>query len=518
MAGDGRDQIKVLVFMARPEAYAPPPATVERIETHASVVFLAGDFAYKVKRAVKYPFLDFSTLEKRRAACLNELRVNRRTAPQLYLEVVPITSGADGSFCLGREEGPVLEWALRMRRFDQDMLYDRMAGQGRLGLGAMPSLARAIAAFHASADRMLTPDQNVVPLEAVLADNESALAANHDLFSPEAARAFAERSREALATVSSDLRARARSGYVRHCHGDLHLRNIVEIEGEPVLFDALEFDDRLATTDVLYDLAFLLMDLGKRGLHAHANAVLNAYLDEDGSTGNLMGLANLPIFLSMRAMIRAKVENLRAEKAKAGAAAARDEARIYFELAREFLRPSQTHLVAVGGFSGSGKSAVARAIAASIGRFPGSVHVRSDVERKRLFGVAQEQALPAAAYRPAVSGVVYAMCRKRAELALEAGHSVVVDAVHAKPQERDALAALAASAGVPFTGLWLTAPAEVLRARVERRTGDVSDATPRVVDTQLDYDVGSLDFAVIDASLPLDAVAGAALDRIRAKS
>ena len=160
--------------MGRPRSYEPPPATVERIETHASVVFLAGPFAYKVKRAVKYPFLDFSTLERRREACLNELRVNRRTAAQLYLEVLPVTLGESGAFRFGGE-GKTVEWVLKMRRFDQAKLFDRMAGEGRLDLATMPRLAEIIAAFHDSADRMLAPDQAVRPLADVLRDNARSL-------------------------------------------------------------------------------------------------------------------------------------------------------------------------------------------------------------------------------------------------------------------------------------------------------------------------------------------------------
>jgi predicted kinase len=297
------------------------------------------------------------------------------------------------------------------------------------------------------------------------------------------------------------------------------LRNIVEIEGKPVLFDAIEFDDSLATIDVLYDLAFLLMDLGKRGLAAHANAVLNAYLDAERSTGNLLGLAALPLFLSMRAMIRAKVDILRAGKADKSEAKdeARSEARAYFELARDFLAPADgPRLIAIGGLSGSGKSAVAGAIAPHIGAFPGAVHVRSDVERKRLFGVEPQARLPDRAYAAEISDEVYAICRKRARLALRAGRTVIVDAVHAKPDERAAIEALAAEAGVPFTGLWLEAPREVMRARVGTRAGDVSDATPSVVDEQLRYEIGPQSFEIIDAGLPLERVVAASLDAIGA--
>src|SRR5680860_472504 len=198
----------VLNFMGRPEAYAPSPATVERIETHASIVFLAGAFAYKVKRAVKYPFLDFSTLEKRREACLNELRVNARTAPELYLDVVPITLGEGGAFRLGGE-GQAVEWVLRMRRFDQAKLYDRMAGEGRLGLASMPRLAEIIAAFHDSADRVLSPNQAVLPLEAVLKDNAEAFAGNANVFPARGARELAGASCERLAALSPLLKTRA---------------------------------------------------------------------------------------------------------------------------------------------------------------------------------------------------------------------------------------------------------------------------------------------------------------------
>ena len=260
------------------------------------------------------------------------------------------------------------------------------------------------------------------------------------------------------------------------------------------------------------------MDLGKRGLPRHANSVLNAYLDEEGSTGNLVGLAALPLFLSMRATIRAKVELLRASMAPRDQAdAAREEARAYFALARDFLAPAAPRLIAIGGLSGTGKSAVARAIAPFIGAFPGAVIVRSDVERKRLFGVALSERLPESAYAPEISDRDYAMCRKRALMALEGGQAVIVDAVHAKKEERDALAALAAEQDVPFTGLWLDAPPQLLRARVAARLGDVSDATPDVVDEQLGYDLGSQSFAVIDASRDVDQVAASCLDRIGVK-
>jgi hypothetical protein len=214
----------------------------------------------------------------------------------------------------------------------------------------------------------------------------------------------------------------------------------------------------------------------------------------------------------MRATIRAKVELLRARMARSSQAeAARDEARAYFLLAQKFLAPTAPRLVAIGGLSGSGKSAVARAVAPALAPFPGAVIVRSDVERKRLFGVALADRLPDRAYAPEVSDQVYAMSRKRAMMALLGGQSAIVDAVHARQEEREALAALAARLGVPFTGLWLEAPAKTMRERVAHRVGDVSDATPSVVDEQVRYDLGKQSFTVVDASRPLEEVVKASL-------
>jgi predicted kinase len=256
------------------------------------------------------------------------------------------------------------------------------------------------------------------------------------------------------------------------------------------------------------------MDLGARGLSAHANAALNAYLEACGDTGNLIGLAALPLFLSMRAMIRAKVGLLRADLKPESRAEAEARAASYVLLARNHLERKRPKLVAIGGLSGSGKSSVAQALAPQIGAFPGAVLVRSDIERKRLFGVSGEERLPRSAYAAEVSATVYAMCRKRALMALEGGHSVVVDAVHAKREERDAVAEIAARAGAAFTGIWLDAPAGTMRGRIAARVGDVSDATPAVLDEQLGYDVGQQNFAVVDAGRPLPDVVASSLELI----
>lgn len=503
------DQNRVLDFLDSPRAYGGGLTEIHRIDTHASSVFLAGDRAYKLKRAVKYPFLDFSTLALRRAAALNELAINRRTAPEIYFEVVPVTLDQKGELSL-RGAGDPVEWILVMRRFDQADLYDRMAEEGRLPLSAMPALARTIALFHRGADRVLSPDASTTALDAILADNASEFAGK-DIGDAAGALGDVNRmSREAFAALVPLLNARALSGFVRHCHGDLHLRNIVQIGGAPVLFDAIEFDDRIATVDVLYDLAFLLMDLGARKLRPHATAVLNAYLETCGATANLIGLAALPLFLATRAAIRAKVEMLRAERG-AGRAEALANVSSYLRLAHDFLDPPRPMLIAIGGLSGSGKSSVARGLAPYIGAFPGAVQVRSDRERKRLFGAEDTETLPRSAYTAETSTIVYAACRKRAMMALMGGQSVILDAVHAKAEEREASAEVARRLGVPFTGIWLEAAPDVMRQRLEARKGDVSDATPAILDQQLAYERGEQSFAVVDAGRPLDEVVAACL-------
>jgi predicted kinase len=297
---------------------------------------------------------------------------------------------------------------------------------------------------------------------------------------------------------------------VRRCHGDLHLRNIALIAGAPVLFDAIEFDEKIAIGDVLYDLAFLIMDLWQRDLRAAANAVLNRYLwgSPDGE-GEIRGLSALPLFLALRAVIRAKVAAL-----AAGQGAGEDkvrEAQDYFAAAGAFLAPDVPALIAVGGLSGSGKSTLAARLAPHLGRPPGAVHLRSDIVRKRLFEVPETERLPEDAYAEAATKRVYEALRHGAAAALRAGRTVVVDAVHLRPDERAAIAAVAAAEGAPFTGLWLDAPAPTLEQRVSARKGDASDADAAVVRRQLDLDPGSVAWHRLDAGADIAALAENAL-------
>ncbi len=502
-------QEEAIAFLGDPRTHGGQP--VERIDTHAALVFLAGDRALKLKRAVRYPYLDYSTVAKRHAACVAELAINRRTAPTLYRGVVAIRREADGRLRLdeegGEAAGDAIDWLVSMARFPDEALFDRMAERGGLTPVLMRWLAERIAAFHR--DAAPRPDGGGVEALRTVADgNLEDLRAAPDLFPADAVARLAERTGDALDRLAPLLEARRRDGFVRHGHGDLHLRNIVLLDGEPTLFDAIEFDEALAVADVFYDLAFLLMDLDHRGLRPLGNAVLNRYLEETEDYG---GLAALPLFLSLRAAVRAKV-SAAALRLGGKAEGLAQEARRYLDQALAALDPAPARLVAVGGLSGTGKTKLAKGIAPDLGPSPGAVVLRSDVLRKRLCGVADTDRLPADGYAPAVTERVYDELYRRAAAVLAAGHAVVVDAVSARPDERRRIEGVAADAGVRFDGIWMEAPLSERVERVTNRRNDASDATADVVERQESYDLGTIDWTRLDSGR----VAADVLDDARA--
>jgi hypothetical protein len=508
-----KDQSAILALLADPATHRLSRAAtrdIRRIDTHGAVVFLVGPDAYKMKRAVRFPFMDLSTLEKRRAACEAEIAVNRPNAPDIYLGVVPVTR-EPGGLALGGA-GEAVEWLVHMRRFDEGATLDRIADAGGLTPRLLADLATVIRESHARAPLRRDAD-TAASLGCYLAQNEEAFLSTPAIFPAREVVALAERSRTALETCRGLLTSRAAAGLVRRCHGDLHLRNIALLEGRPVLFDGIEFDEDIATCDVLYDLAFLLMDLWERGLRQEANTILNRWLwlsEED----EIAGLRALPLFLSIRAALRAKIAAAEIEFGDGAHAAAHvGEARRYFAFARDVLNTSPPRLVAVGGLSGTGKSTLAAGLAPLFGNPPGAVHVRSDIERKILAGRPEAERLPAGSYTQAASDEVYDQMLRKAAGALDAGSSVVVDAVFARPRERGAVEALAREHGADFIGLWLEAPLHSLEQRVMLRENDASDADLSVVRKQSGYDVGAIVWTTIDASAAPEAVLRSALER-----
>ncbi len=502
------DQAEVIAFLASPSTHGG--SRVERIETHASVVFLAGDRALKLKRAVHYDYLDYSSAARRKAMCEAELRINRSGAPGLYRGVVAVTRTAGGTLALGGPGEPV-DWLVEMTRFDQDLLFERLAARGALPLDLMGPLAAAVARFHDVADRCPGYGGSA-GIRRVIEGNALGFAEQGAVvLEASSCAALSRHAMAALDRLGPRLDAREHEGCVRRCHGDLHLRNIVLLDGQPRLFDAIEFNDDMACIDVLYDLAFLLMDLWHRGLRHHANAVWNGYLS---AAGHLDAVALLPLLLSCRAAIRAKTSTtaarLQPDRRAANELARQAEA--YLTLARQLLNPPAPCLVAIGGFSASGKSTLARSLAAHIGAAPGAVVIRSDEVRKRLCGVDPLQRLGPEGYAPEVSRRVYATIADQARQVAAGGHAVIVDAVCARPADREAVARAAATAGVPMVGLWLEAAEPVLIERAAHRGPDASDADAAVIHRQFAEETGSIPWSRVDASKPFDTVLAAATE------
>jgi aminoglycoside phosphotransferase family enzyme/predicted kinase len=495
MTAESDSQEEVFAFLADPATHGG--RKVQRIDTHAASVFLAGDRALKVKRAVRFPFLDYSTLERRQRACEAELAVNAPFAPEIYRGVVPITRQAGGKLAIGGSGTPV-EWAVEMRRFDEKRTLDHIAAD--IDEALADALGRAVAAAHAKAPAVAAGAW-IAALGSYIDEHVEAFRQYPDIFPAAETDALAGASRAAYTRLVPLLRERGRRGFVRRIHGDLHLGNIALIDGKPVLFDAIEFSDIIASGDVFYDLAFLLMDLLERGLMPAANIVLNRYLAQTRRTEDLDALSALPFFLSMRAAIRAKVTVARMERAQADERPAIGRAaRAYFAFALRAITPAVPTFIAVGGLSGTGKTQLARALAPFLEPMPGAVILRSDVERKALFGVGETEKLPAEAYGGEATVHVYGKLADKTRRILAAGHSVIVDAVFAEPQERAAMAEVAKSTHRPLRGLFLTASLATRLSRVGGRARDASDADAAVARMQERYNLGALDWTRIDAS------------------
>lgn len=462
--------------------WGAPGARVEHVETHAAHVFLVGERAYKIKKAVKYPYLDFSSVEKREAVLARELETNRIFAPDIYLHVARVL------------DEPVLV----MRRFRGDDLLAERLKRGPMPPDLSRALARAVADSHRAAPRRDVAGAGV--MRGLVNQLSQAFAASPDVFERCDAERFATEATGHLARLAPLLDARSGKGLVRRCHGDLHSGNIVVIGERPLLFDCIEFSEEIATIDVLYDLAFLLMDLVHRGQGQGANRLFNHYLNMRRAEEDLSGLAALPLFLAIRAGVRALVTADRMHTAESGGQAkARDEARSYLRNALAELQPVPPRLICIGGLSGTGKSTLADALAPTVGSIPGAVLVRSDVERKVMAGVAETEKLPFDSYTPQASQHVYEAAFARAATALRVGHAVILDAVFSKPEERRAAEQVARDTGAAFTGLWLEAKPAQMKARVAQRHDDASDADIAIVEKQMLRGTGEVGWHHIDA-------------------
>ena len=489
---DSETQSDVIAALSSAD-FHPGGKPVEIVQTHGAMVFLSGDVALKIKRAIKYDYMDLSTLELREKMLRRELALNQPVAPEIYVDVIPVTREADGCLALGGDGSPV-EWVLRMWRFPASDELSVIADEGRLDDALACDLGQSVFDYHAQTPQRTADGATLIT--EILDELDRVFAELEDLLDARLIARFHAQSRAALDRTAPLLRKRGFAGHIRRCHGDLHLRNLVMLGGKPVPFDALEFDEVLGTCDVLYDLAFLIMDLRHRGLGRAANLVLGAYLlaamgrEDDG-------LATLPLFIAVRAAIRAMVL---AQTARATGSPIGADAALYLKEALAVLAPPDPVFVLIGGLSGSGKTTVAQELAPEIGAVPGAVLLRSDTERKALRRVDPATHLAAPAYTAKARAAIYDRICQRACVILKTGHSVLIDATFLDDAYRKKAAEVAATSGVAMHRLWLDAPLDILIDRVTARHGDASDADADVVRAQYDGGTRPKDWTIISAA------------------
>ena len=489
-----------------PAAYQHPAASVRLIETHISWVFIAGDYAYKIKKPVDFGFLDFSTLAKRRFCCNEEIRLNRRLAPDIYLDVVPVTdAGID-------DTGDVHEWAVRMRAFPSDTTLDREAA---VTPGQIDAIADRVARFHSEIEHAPASTEYGSPEAAMYPVRENFRQTRGMAGLPEAGLDRLEDWSEAeYLRLHDHFATRKTNGCIRECHGDLHLGNIAWVNDAPLIFDCIEFNPNLRFVDVISEVAFLCMDLIARGMEALAWRFLNRYLEH---TGDYAGLAALRFYLVYRAMVRAKVAGLRAGQ---GDQAAQAESLRYLDLAERLSRPGQTALLLMHGYSGSGKTWLSQQLLEGLG----AIRVRSDVERKRLHelhALADSKETAGDIYTPEATRRTFETLKTQAARLLAEGYIVIVDATFLGRNLRTTFIELAESSRVDWQLVSLPTDVELLRQRISHRLNradDASEADLDVLESQLAHsDPLSGDELAHQVSVAVDDDGSAAVTALRTR-
>lgn len=483
-------QQRLIASLCQPHLYDHPVDEITVMETHISWVLLCGDYAYKLKKAVDFGFLDYATLAKRKHQCDEELRLNRRTAASTYLEVIPIGGNFDSPI-LNTE--PAIEYAVKMRRFPQQALLTQKISAGAFGQQEAIALADTLFAFHSSID-IAAPDSPFGTPESVYYPvKENFEQVREHITSPQLLKrleSLEHRSQQFFEHHRAAFVQRKQDGFIRDCHGDLHCNNILILDNQPQLFDCIEFNPSLRIIDVISELAFLIMDLEEHGLADLANLLLNRYLEH---TGDYAGLRLMPFYLSYRAMVRAKVAVLRLAQRDIS----EDERETvmqafnnYLTLAEAYAAKPQPQLFITHGLSGSGKTSLTQPLLSE----PRLIRIRSDVERKRLFGFSADEASHSALgtniYTAEATQQTYDRLKAETGAALEGGYRVIVDATFLRASERHAFRQMSAALKVPFTILNFQASARVLHQRVSERQqqgGDASEADNTVLQHQLDH-------------------------------
>jgi len=499
----------LILALMNPVIYDHAVNDCHLIETHASWIILTGDFAYKIKKPVNLGFLDFSTLEKRHFLCKEELRLNQRLAPQMYLELVTITGTPEKPVLNGT--GKPVEFAVRMLQFPQEVQLDRMLASGEIGTFHIDTIARLVADFHkktmvASKDSTYGDPEHIrKPVENnFIQINKNRKKAEHPLSNE--LEAWCKSFFDELKPVFIKRKA---EGFIRECHGDMHLRNIAWINNTPVVFDCIEFDPDLRWIDVISEIAFLVMDFEARMHPQLSRRFLNVYLEE---SGDYAGVRVLPFYLVYRALVRTKIAAIRAGQqdiSEEEKAEAEKEFFNYLQLAKSSSKISAPKLIITRGLSASGKSTITMQLLEQMD----AIRIRSDVERKRIFGISRKESIETTycqnIYSPEATKKTYDKLAGLAEKILDTGYPVIVDAAFLKFEERGKFRELAEAKKVPFIILEFLATHDTLRQRIIKREKNVSDADLSVLEQQIakwqPLDKREKDRAItIDTETPVD--------------
>ena len=476
---------RLIIQMQQPDFY--PHAVVEDlklVQTHASYVFLTGNYAYKVKKNVNYGFLDYSSLTKRKFFLDEELRLNRKIAPELYLEVLPI-SQHDSKFVLANSAN-IVEYALKMHAFPQENLFSNLLETDQLSSDRLTELGKIVAKFHQNADT-----NEYISKFGTAANIRVAFAENYQQSQKYVEKVQTREQLEATKVYTDYfftereylLKQRVKQGKIKECHGDLHLNNICLWHKQIQLFDRLEFNESFRFVDTMYDIAFIVMDLEARKKPDLANIFLNSYLEY---TGDWTGLLVLPLYLSRQAYVRAKVNSFLLDDPQVSEdkkQQARKTAREYYQLAYQYTQTKSGSLILMSGLSGSGKSTVARTIAQN----KGAIQIRSDAVRKHLAGIPVDQVDQSASdrlYTAAMTQKTYDRLLELGLILVKEGYTVILDAKYDRLSLRQAVITQAKEQNILLKIIYCTAPESVLRDRLNQRQNDISDATADLISTQ----------------------------------
>lgn len=476
------DNISDLIqHMKQPEFYPHPvKEPIELIQTHISYILLTGEYTYKLKKPVDFGFLDFSTLAKRHHFLDEELRLNKPIAPEIYLEVLPIAKQHD-KYVLGGEGEPI-EYTLKMQQFPQENLLINMFDRGTLTEAHLEELGKFVAEFHAE-----TPTNEYIRsfgetdiIQESIEDNYRKTEKYIGILQTQKQFEEIKHFSDTFLEKTELFKQRRDKNKIRECHGDLHLKNICWWHDKIQLFDRIEFNEPFRFVDVIYDVAFVVMDLEVRERHDFANIFLNTYLEQ---TGDWEGLQVLPLYLSRQAYVRAKVTSFLlddraiSEKEKQEAA---KSASNYYKLAWEYTKSKQGKLILMSGLSGSGKTTIARKIAKEIN----AIHIRSDAVRKHLVGIPLTEKGDDEIYTPQISDRTYDRLLELGGMLATQGFSVILDAKYDRHSLRQKAIDLAKSQQIPLEIIYCMAPIEILSDRLSQRTGDISDATSDLLTSQ----------------------------------